>query len=71
MHLSTVPDALIFVPVHFLQKVITSQYIPRQYLTIARQKSTLTMDWVKMRHLHFYWCCSNFFSGRTEVIASI
>jgi len=61
MHLSTVTDALIYVPVHFLWKVITSQYIPRQYLTIAGRKSTLTVDWVKMRHLHFYqWCMSQF-----------
>jgi len=56
MHLSTVPDTLIFVPVHFLRKVITSQYIPRRRPIITGWKSTLTVDWVKMRHLHFYRC---------------
>ncbi len=57
MHLSMVLDALIFVLVHFLRKVITSQYIPRKCLIITRwKKSTLTVDWVKTRHLHFYQC---------------
>ncbi len=54
MHLSTILDALIFAPVHFLQKVITSQFLPRKHLSITRWKSTLTADLVKMRILHFY-----------------
>ncbi len=49
-----ISDALKFDPVHFLQKVITFQYIPSKDLDIARWKNTLMVDWVNMSLMHFY-----------------
>jgi len=46
MHLSTIPDALIFISLHSLQKGIASQYIPSDDLDIARWKSTPIVDLV-------------------------
>jgi len=43
-----------FVPVHFLQKVITYQSIPSQDVDIVGPERTLTVDPVKMSPIHFY-----------------